>query len=72
MELKPWADAFVFVMAHQVSLPWLLDESDFERWATAIAQEPTLAPFNIPYPQGKSWKDWALAVNNALSTGSSG
>lgn len=70
--MKSWADAFVFVMAHVLPLPWLTDEASFERWATQIAQEPTLAPFNIPYPQGKSWQEWAFAVNSALSTAASG
>jgi len=72
MSLREWADAFVYVMAFQVALPLLTDESSFERWATEIAEEPTLAPYNLPYPQGFSWNQWATAVNNALSTAASG
>lgn len=72
MSLKTWADAFVYVMSHQLALPWLLSETGFEAWATQIAQEPTLAPFNLPHPQGFQWQDWAKAVNNALSTGAGG
>lgn len=72
MNLKTWAHAFIFVLSPRVALPWLTDEASFERWATEIAQDPALTPFNLPYPQGRPWQEWALSVNNALSTAASG
>jgi hypothetical protein len=70
MELKQWADAFVYVMSATLPLPWLQNEAGFNLWATQIAQEPQLAPFELPYPQGgaENWRSWAIGVNNALST----
>lgn len=72
MELLTWAHAFTYVMAHILPLPYLMEEAAFELWATQIAQEPTLTPFDIPYPQGRSWREWAYSVNNALSTAAGG
>lgn len=70
MGLKPWADAFVYVMSPTVALPWLTKEADFNSWATQVAQEAQLSTYALPYPQGgaENWLSWAIGVNNALST----
>lgn len=71
MSLKAWADAFVYVMASNIALPILMQESQFPSWAAAVSQEPQLVPFNLPDPMGKTWQEWAIGVNNALSTSAS-
>lgn len=67
MSLNEWADAFVYTMAHTVPLPQF--DGDFQRWASQIAQESVLVPFQLPQPvDTEHWVDWATQVNHVLET----
>jgi hypothetical protein len=69
MTLQDWADSFVLAMAHMLPLPQLDGDSDFERWAAQIGEEPILEPFRIPQPPNVvEWRAWALQTINSLST----
>lgn len=67
LTLQEWADAFVHVNVHILILPRLMQESDFNLWASEVTANPAFHGLKLPDPFGVDWREWALQVNLILS-----
>lgn len=63
-----WANQTIPSLARLgVLAPSLQDEEQWRQWGLVVMQDPRVARFNPPIPQGfDDWREWAVRFNQAV------
>lgn len=67
LSVRQWCDSTALDLSGLMTVPVLLKEEDWERWATTVSSSTEISVYHPPDPRGfKDWREWAMRFIQAV------
>jgi len=67
LNVKDWCDLTALDLGQLVTVPTLLSEHDWQRWAISVSSSTKISQFHPPDPRHfGDWREWAMRFIQAV------